>query len=278
MQKKVAFQGSIGAYSSIAARAFFEARGEVISLVGLDTFRSTMDSVRDGDADFGMLPIENTTAGSILEVYDLLGEMDLPIIGEKVQRVEHCLITLHEMPLDNIKVVLSHPQALLQCSDFLRTLSGCKAVSFTDTAMSVEKILHDNDETQAAIASEQAASLHGLHIARKDIANQRENFTRFFVVAREAHVQEVGVACKVSIVFTTQNEAGALVQVLSVLADRGLNLTKLESRPKPHAPWEYMFYADFDGNIAEQNVQDALHGLSARTGFLKVLGCYPKAA
>lgn len=272
---RVGYQGSEGAYSSLAAREYFSVQKTKLMLHGYASFSEMMEAVRDGIVKYGVLPVENTTAGSINEAYDLLARMDLKIIGEHVHHIEHCLIALESVPISRIRRVLSHPQALQQCSRFLASLENCEVTSYTDTAMAVEKLVRDEDLLQAAIASEEAANLHDLAILKRDIANQKDNYTRFVIVAREAESYDSRIACKTSLVFATRDEQGALLAALNILAAQGLNLTKLESRPRPNVPWEYLFYVDFEGNVQEERVRNALRLLSSKTAFLKVLGSYP---
>ncbi len=271
----VAYQGTEGSYSYLAARRHFATRNADVQLRGYDTFQEILDAVQDRSADYAMLPIENTTAGSINEAYDLLARTSLSLVGEEVQEVRHCLLALEDVPLSRIRRVYSHPKALDQCGDFLRTLAHCQIEAFTDTAMAARKIRDDQDLSQAAIASEDAARLFGLAVLKRDIANQKENFTRFVVVAREPMRVDPRVPCKTSIIIATRHEEGALLGCLTVLHQHQLNLTKLESRPRPNAPWEYLFYIDFEGNVADQRVADALRALTAKTSLLKVLGSYP---
>ena len=271
----VAYQGTDGAYSHLAAQRHFGARSVDCVYRGYDTFVAMLEAVRSGDADYAVLPIENTTAGSINEAYDLLARMDLALVGEEIQRVDHCLVALDAVPLSQIRRVYSHPQALAQCSDFLASLRGCQVEAFTDTAMAVKKVRDDQDLSEGAIASEEAARLYGLHVLKRGIANQKENYTRMVVVAAEPARYDARIACKTSLIFATRHEEGALVACLNTLAAHHLNLTKLESRPRPSTPWEYLFYVDFDGNLADANVQEAVRDLAANTSFLKVLGSYP---
>ncbi|MBI5863495.1 MAG: 3-deoxy-7-phosphoheptulonate synthase [Planctomycetes bacterium] len=271
----VAYQGTEGAYSYLAAQRHFGPRGGDVAYRGYDSFAEMLEAVRDAAADYAMLPIENTTAGSINEAYDLLARMNLAIVGEEVQRIEHCLLALEPVPLSRIHRVFSHPKALDQCTDFLRELKGCHVESYTDTAMAARKVRDDQDLSQAAIASEEAARIFGLHVIRRDIANQKENFTRWVVVAREPVTIDARIPCKTSVVFAARHEEGSLVSCLNILAARHLNLTKLESRPRLNMPWEYLFYVDFEGNLADAGVQEALQKLAARASFQKVLGSYP---
>lgn len=271
----VAYQGRAGAYSQMAAEQHFGPQGVELSTRGYDSFAGILEAVADRHADYAMLPVENTTAGSINEAYDLLGRMDLTVIGEEVLRVQHCLVGLPGSSLEEIKRVYSHPQGLLQCSNFLSTLQGAEVQAFTDTAMSVVKVRDEQNPSQAAVASERAASLYQLEVLARDIANQKDNYTRFMVVAREPITYDLRIPCKTSLIFATAHAEGALLRCLDQLAKRGLNLTKLESRPRPGVAWEYLFYVDFEGNLTEPNVQNALAELAHHTSFLKVLGSYP---
>jgi len=271
----IAYQGTPGSYSHQASMRHFGARGAEVTLEGHDSFTSMLESVRDGRAHYGVLPIENTTAGSINEAYDLLAAFDLFIVGEEVQVVDHCLIGIEGAALGALRRIYSHPQALLQCSRFIGSLANARAVAHADTAGSCLKIVADGDPAQAAIAAEGAAAIHGLEILKRGVANQRENFTRMVVVAKEQVRVDPRLECKTSIVFATRHEHGALLSALSVLEKYSLNLTKLESRPRPNTPWQYLFYADFEGNIADDAVGAALAELPQHTGYLRVLGCYP---
>lgn len=271
----VLFQGTDGAFSHIAARRFFGPRRWNVGYRGVATFRAMLEEVRSGAADYAMLPIENTTSGSVHDAYDALSHTDLAIIGEEVLRIEMCLIGIADVPLEQLRRVYSHPQALSQCTAFLASLPQATVETFIDTAMSVERIKQENDPTHAAIASDEAAALHGLHVLRRDIANHRENYTRFLVIAREPEPWDRRVPCKTSVMFVTAHERGALLAVLNVLAGHGLNLTKLESRPRPGRPFEYLFYVDVEGNMAEPHVQRALDEIAGLTRSLKIFGSYP---
>jgi chorismate mutase/prephenate dehydratase len=271
----VLFQGSEGAFSHIAGRRFFGPRQSNVTYRGVQTFRAMLEEVRSGTADYAMLPIENTTSGSVHDAYDALSHTDLAIIGEEVLRIEMCLIGIAEVPLESLRRIYSHPQALSQCTAFLASLPHATVETFVDTAMSVERIKQENDPTHAAIASAEAAALHGLHVLRRDIANHRENYTRFLVIAREAEPWDRRVPCKTSVMFVTSHERGALLAVLNVVAGHGLNLTKLESRPRPGRPFEYLFYVDFEGNVADPSVQRALDEIAGLTKSVKIFGSYP---
>lgn len=270
----VGYQGTDGAYSQIAAERHFADRAELVCR-GYDSFGQLLQAVIDGHIDYAMQPIENTTAGSINEAYDLLARLDLHLVGEEVLKVEHCLAVLPGAQLDAIRRVYSHPQALLQCSDFLSALRDCAVLAFTDTAMAMKKVRDERASDQAAVASERAAGLYGLEILARDIANQRNNFTRFVVASRTPAAFALELPCKTSLILTTRHERGALVRCLNILADHGLSLTKLESRPRPNTPWEYIFYLDFEGNVQDANVAAAIEQLREHTVSLRSLGSYP---
>lgn len=271
----VSYQGTAGAYSQIAAEQHFGPRGVTLETRGYDTFAAILEAVSSGEADYAMLPVENTTAGSINDAYDLLASTELVVVGEEVLRVQHCLVALPGAQLEGIRRVYSHPQGLLQCARFLSQLPDCATQAFVDTAMSVVKVRDEQRDDQAAIASERAATLYGLAVLARDIADQRHNFTRFMVVGRKPIQYDRRISCKTSLIFATAHSEGALVRCLGALAARSLNLTKLESRPRPGKPFEYLFYLDFEGNVVDEEVRNALTELKQHTKFLKVLGSYP---
>ncbi len=271
----VGYQGTEGAYSELAAKRHFADAGRPVRYVGYHSFSEMLEALKAGSIDYAVLPIENSIAGSINESYDLLAKMGLFLVGEEFQPIAHCLIGAADVPVSKIRRVYSHPVALAQCGAFLETLEDCHVEAFVDTAMAVEKVKQAGDATQAAIASEQAAELHGLPILRRDIADHPENYTRMVIVAPEAAHYERGVPCKTSLIFSTTHEEGALARCIGIFAERGLNLTKIESRPKPDTPFQYIFYMDFEGNIDREATQAALDDLEAVTTFLIVLGSYP---
>jgi chorismate mutase/prephenate dehydratase len=271
----VAFQGTEGAYGHQAALQHFAVAQRPVAFKAYPTFKGMLEAVLEGHADRAMLPIENTTAGSVYESYDLLLRFNLALVGEEIVDVRHCLLGLADVPLESLKRIHSHPQALAQCSEFLSTLKHCEGVSAANTALAAQLIRDLKDPTQAAIASEEAGAHFGLHVLKRDIANQPVNYTRFVVVAATPAECDPRIAAKVSMVLATRHEHGALVRCLNVIADEGLNVTKLESRPRPGTPWEYVFYVDVEGHLSSPRMQAALAGLAERTVFLKVLGCYP---
>jgi chorismate mutase / prephenate dehydratase len=272
---RVGYQGTEGAYSEMAAKRHFGPGGAEVSYRGYDTFQEMLEEVHAGGLDYAMLPIENTTSGSVTPAYDLLSQMDLALVGEEVVEVDHCLLALEDVPISRIRRIYSHPVALSQCGRFLGSLRDCHVEAFTDTAMAARRIRDEQDLSQAAIASEEAARLYGLAVLKRGVQDQPENYTRMVVVARKAETFDRTIPCKTSLMFATRHEEGALLRCLSVLAERHLSMTKLESRPRPRNPWEYLFYVDFEGNLADPNVSEAVRALAACTSYLRVLGSFP---
>ncbi|HKL19321.1 MAG TPA: prephenate dehydratase domain-containing protein, partial [Halalkalibaculum sp.] len=246
---RVAYQGTDGAFSHQAAYRHFEERYSEVECIGYDTFEEAARAVEQEKADYAILPIENTTAGSINQTYDILGEGKLHIVGEEAIRIIHCLLAIEEVPIERIKRIISHPQALAQCSHFLSKLHRCKVESYLDTAMSAKKVVEDGDLSQAAIAGSYAAQLYGLEILKRDLANQSKNFTRFVIVSRDEISVDTQIPCKTSLLMTTSHDKGSLISCLRVLEEHGINMAKLESRPKPNEPWKYLFYLDIEANV-----------------------------
>ncbi|MEM1507574.1 MAG: prephenate dehydratase [Candidatus Bathyarchaeia archaeon] len=268
---KVAFQGEIGAYSESAIYEFF---GQDVQPVPCKRFSDVFRYVDSGETGFGVVPVENSIEGSVTQVYDLFLEYDVKVCGEVVLKIAHCLIANPNVALSSIRVVYSHPQALGQCRNFLERLN-CEIISTYDTAGSVKMIKENNMINAAAIASERAAKIYGMNILARDIADNPNNYTRFFVLSR-SDAPPTGND-KTSIIFSTRHVPGALYRALGEFALRGINLTKIESRPTRQRPWEYNFYLDFEGHRTEARCAEALEGLKANTLFVKILGSYPKA-
>ncbi len=272
---RVSFQGAEGAYSHLAARKYFGDREGAMEFRGFPTFSRALREAESGAAGYAFLPIENTTAGSINETYDLLRHTELKIVGEEILEVRHCLLGLPGSSLLGITRVVSHPQALAQCARFLAELPGVTAVPFVDTAEAARHVKEAGDLTLAAIASEEAGQRHSLDILKRDIADQEENWTRFVVVSALALTPDPRIPTKTSLVFSAPHRHGALAHCLNFLDAHGLNLTKLESRPVPRHPWEYLFYVDFEGAQTEDAAARAIASLTAECPYLKVLGSYP---
>lgn len=271
----IAIQGIEGSYSFLAAQKFFTHSGYRLNFLSKRRFDEVVEATEKGEADFAVLPIENTTSGGINEVYDLLLHTTLSIIGEEKFQVKHCFVALDDIPFQKIKKVYAHYQAATQCSKFLETLPNVAIEYFDDTAMSVQKIKEEGNIAYAAIASEEAAKLFHVKILKRDIANQPENYTRFLIASRKPQTIDERIPCKTSIVMATSHTPGSLVEALNVFRKYNVNLTKLESRPIIGNPWEEMFYLDFEGNTASELIQKVLDELGQYTRFMKVLGSYP---
>jgi len=272
----VAYQGVEGSYSHTAARSHFAATQGEVQFHGYRSFAAALEAVVCGEAEVAFLPIENSLTGSITETYDLLSQTNLHLIGEEVHRVEHCLIALKPVPLGLIRRIGSHPQALAQCSNFLAALRDCRVEIESDTASAAMLVAESGDLSRAAIASEEAATRYGLQVIKRNIANQKENYTRFVAVAREAKPADCRLPHKTSLLLTTAHEKGALARCLDALAQHGVNLTKLESRPSLERPWQYLFYLDHEGGLHEKHVDLALRELAKHAEAVRVLGTYPR--
>ena len=267
----VAFQGEHGAYSEEAVRQHF---GATVDTMPCHAFEHIFEAVENGQAEFGAVPVENSTAGSINKAFDLLLEHDLRVHGEILLRVRHCLLTTAGNA-HKIKEVRSHPQALAQCESYMNR-QGYTAVPWYDTAGSAKELAAKPEEGVACIASRLAAETYGLEIVETGIEDIQHNYTRFFVVGKgDAPHSE---PAKTSLVFAVPNTAGSLYGALREFADRNINLTKLESRPRRNRPWQYVFYLYFDGHWEYANCRDALVSLLNRAAFVKLLGSYPPAA
>lgn len=266
---RVVFQGADGAYSQAAMHTYF---GEDIDSFHVETFRDAMGAIEEGRADFAVLPIENSTAGIVSEIYDLLVEYENYIVGEQVIPIQHCLLTVPDASIEDIEVVYSHPQSLMQSSRFLAEHTSWKQISMQNNAFATSKVADDKDVHQAAIASEFAGKLYGLQVTQKGIQNDKNNSTRFIIVTNQKIFRKD--AGKVSICFEVAHESGSLYHALSHFIYNHLNVSKIESRPIENRNWEYRFFLDFDGNLSDSAVKNALRGLREETYNLKILGNY----
>ena len=274
---KVAFQGERGAYSEAAALAIL---GKEITPVPCQTFAEVFAAVEDGGCDRGVVPVENSLAGSIHQNYDLLLQHDLYIVDEYNLRVSHCLIAHPGVPLSDIRRVYSHPQALAQCEQSLRGLDSVEIIAAHDTAGSVKLIKERGLQNAAAIAGERAATLYGMSILRREFEDEKTNFTRFIVLNKTPVIPDAETAssgAKTSLVFAGKNEPGLLFRSLSAFALRNIDLTKIESRPLRGVPWEYVFYLDFLGSTSEDRCRRAVEQLKEMATFVRVFGSYPRA-
>jgi prephenate dehydratase len=269
--KKVAYLGIKGAYSERAAAQHF---GKDMQDVQCSNFADILALVESGQVDHGILPIENSLAGTVSQSYELLTDHDVKIQGEVILKIEHALLALPGTKLEDLKQVRSHPQALAQCADFLKA-HNLEPVSWYNTAGSAKDLAADPVAGVGAIAGADVAEMYGLDVLATNIQDIAENYTRFFVLGRG----EVAPAehNKTSLIFTTKHKPGALVACLQCFAGRDINLTKLESRPLRDRPWEYIFYMDFEGHTEDANFQAAFDDLQEHTAFVRVLGSYPAA-
>jgi prephenate dehydratase len=269
---QIAFQGEHGAYSEVAALEHFGADHQTLPC---HSFDEVFAAVESGTAERGLVPVENSLAGSIHRNYDLLLQFPLVVTGEHYLRVSHCLIGLPGAALQGVTKVISHPQALAQCEGYLRGLSGVRPEPVYDTAGSVKMVKEGGDPSVAAIASRRAAQLYGMQVLVEGIEDNPANFTRFQVISKEP--SDPGPDAKTSIVFAMKNVPGALFRAMSVFALRDIDLTKIESRPLVGKPWEYFFYIDFVGAASDQTVRNALANLQEYCTFLRVLGSYRRS-
>ncbi len=270
---RIAFQGERGAFGDEAARVYFGKQGEAKpEPVPYRSFADVFRSVAAGEVEYGLVPVENSQAGSINEVYDLLRQHDLFVIGEISHPVNHCLLCLPGQQLSDIKRVISHPQALAQSDVYLREL-GVEVVATYDTAGSAKMIREENLHDVAAVAGTGAAELYELEILAHDIQTIKDNYTRFIVLGREPAPRRDGAA-KTMLVMATAHQPGSLHKCLGVLAAQNINLLKLESRPSRQRIWEYVFYLDFEGHRDDPIVRSALADLAGYTIFCKVLGSF----
>jgi len=269
---RVAFQGERGAYSESAVYAFF---GPSVGIKPCRNLSDVFESVEKGETEFGVVPIENSIEGSVNQTYDLFLKHNLKVYGEIIHKIDHCLIANPNTKLDSIKVVYSHPQALAQCGNFLERL-GCDLIPTYDTAGSVKMMKEKKLKNAGAIASERAAEIYGMKILAKEIADNPNNYTRFFTLSKN-DFPPTGKD-KTSIIFSVKHIPGSLYQALEEFAKRNISLTKIESRPTKRTPWEYNFYLDFEGHRQEEKCLEALKGLKKRTVFIRILGSYPRAS
>lgn len=266
---RVAFQGAPGAYSQAAIWKFIGPKTESLPC---ETFEALFHAVLRGEATHALLPIENSTTGSIHPAYDLLLQYSLPIQREIILRIEHALLAAPGAALENIRRVTSHPQALAQCEAYIRR-HGWEAITAYDTAGAARELARSKDASTAVIASEIAAQIYGLQILDRSIQDWQENYTRFFLLGTTP--PPYASPAKTTLVFATAHVPGALYRCLGEFATRNLNLTRIESRPDRQHPWHYLFYVDVEGHVSDAPMQEALQALQSHTTFFRLLGSYP---
>ncbi|MBX4132414.1 bifunctional chorismate mutase/prephenate dehydratase [Frischella sp. Ac48] len=272
---KIAFLGPKGSYSHSAMRRYAANHFDQIEESSCSSFKDIFEKVEKADVDFGVVPIENSSSGSINEVYDLLQKTNLHIIGEISLPIDHCILANKQATLDEIDTVYSHPQPFQQCTNFLEKYTHWKIIYCDSTSSAMETVAKQNKTNLAAIGNKDGGELYGLQVLEHNFANQKENITRFIILARQAINVSDQISAKTTILMKTGQQAGALVDALLVLRNHNIAMTKLESRPIHGNPWEEMFYIDLQGNLDSIVMQQALKELSTITLFLKVLGCYP---
>ena len=266
---RVVFQGAEGSYSEAAMKQFF---GNGIKSFAVRTFRDAMVAIEEGAADYAVLPIENSTAGIVSENYDLLSAFENHIVGEQVIPIRHCLMGTEGTSEETIRRVYSHAQSLMQSERFLSEHPSWQQISMANNAFAAKKVAEDNDPAQAAIASEYAAELYGLKILREGINQSRTNSTRFIIVSnRKIYLKD---AKKISLCLEVLHESGSLYRLLSHIIYNDLNMVKIESRPIEDRNWEYRFFIDFEGNLNDGAVRNALRGLRDEARSMKILGNY----
>lgn len=266
---KVVFQGAEGAYSQAAMKQYF---GDDVDSFHVDLFQDAMNAIETGCADFAVLPMENSTAGIVSEIYDLLVEHNNYIVGEQIIKIEHCLMGLENSKIEDIKTIYSHPQSFLQSSKYLRGKPEINQISMKNNAFAASKVKKDNDITKGAIASELAALTNGLTILERNISDCKNNSTRFIILSNKKIFFEK--ANKVSICFEVDHKSGSLHHMLSHFIYNHINMTKIESRPIEGQHFQYRFFIDFDGNLQDSAVENALKGLAAETSNMKIIGNY----
>lgn len=266
---RVVYQGAQGSYSEAAMKKFF---GEEISHFAVDTFRDAMTAIEEGTADYAVLPIENSTAGIVSQIYDLLVEYENYIVGEQIIPIRHCLLAPEGASMDTIQTVFSHAQSLMQSEHFLSEHPGWRQESMQNNAFAAAKVARERDITQAAIASEYAAKTYGLQILKEGINQAENNSTRFIIVTNQKVFQKD--ASKISICLEISHESGSLYHILSHFIYNDLNMTKIESRPIEERNWEYRFFIDFEGNLNQSSVKNALRGLRDEAKNMRILGNY----
>ena len=267
-ETKVVYAGVPGAFAEAAMVAYF---GENIDGNNVKEFHEVAQMVSEGKADYGVLPIENSSAGFVSGIYDLLERYQLSIVGEQMVQVNQCLLGIPGSDLSKVQTVFSHPQGLLQAKEYLED-KDWKQVSMNNTALSAKKVHDDGDMTQVAIASERAAKLYGLSVLNPQLNISDKNTTRFVIVSNKK--EYVKKANKVSISFALSHQCGSLYNILAHFIFNNVNMTSIESIPLSGKQWEYCFFVDFEGNLSDNEVKNALKGIMAETDEFRILGCF----
>lgn len=269
LSARVVFQGVEGANSEAAMRAYF---GDQVNSFHVESFRDAMEAIEEGMADFAVLPIENSSAGIVSSIYDLLVEFENYIVGEQVMKIENCLMSVKGAKLSDIRTVYSHPQALMQSAKYLEEHREWQQISMLNTAEAAKMVAREQDPSKAAIANSLAAKLYDLEILEPEMCSNAANSTRFIIVTNQKIYRKD--AGKISICFEIPHESGSLYHAMSHFIYNGLNMCKIESRPIEGRNWEYRFFIDFEGNLNDSAVKNALRGLRDETRNMRILGNY----
>ena len=265
--KSVCYAGLPCSYSEIATNNIFPEA----DTCPVESFEDVFLSISDGKAQAGVVPLENTTAGGVYEVYDLLLKHDLSINFSEIVKVEHCLAVIPGSKLEEIKAVYSHPQAIAQCAEFLREY-GISAKESSNTAVAAYDVAQLKEKEKGAICSKEAAELYGLEILLEEINHNKENATKFVAVSKQLIVKKDHD--RIAIVFACPHRSGSLAAVLGIFGDYGVNLTEIHSRPDGRNPWEYLFYVDFTGNLKDDRIRALFYQLNEEMPFVKIIGSY----
>jgi len=271
----IAFLGKLGSYSNLAARNYAARYQKQFIELGCQSFEQVFEKVQNGEADFGILPLENTTSGAINEVYDLLQHTELSLVGELAYPIKHCVLVNDMTDLSQIDTLYSHPQVIQQCSQFIHSLERVHIEYCESSSHAMQLVSSLNKPNIAALGNEDGGKLYGLNVLKTNIANQENNITRFIVVAKTPREVSSQIPTKTLLLMTTSQQVGSLVDALLVFKKHHINMTKLESRPIYGKPWEEMFYLEIEANIHHPDTQQALEELKNYSNYLKVLGCYP---
>lgn len=271
----IAFLGKRGSYSNLAARSYAARYQKQFIELGCQSFEQVFEKVKNGEADVGILPLENTTSGAINEVYDLLQHTALSLVGELAYPIKHCVLVNDATDLSQIDTLYSHPQVIQQCSQFIHSLDRVHIEYCESSSHAMQLVSSLNKPNIAALGNEDGGKLYGLSVLKTNIANQENNITRFIVVSREAHEVSPQIHTKTLLLMTTPQQAGSLADALLIFKKHQINMTKLESRPIYGKPWEEMFYLEIEANIHHPDTQEALEDLKKYSNYLKILGCYP---
>lgn len=270
-KEKIGYYGVKGSFTEEAMMKYF---GDVRAAKAYEEFENVFAAVKDGEIDYGVVPIENSSTGAISQVYDLLYKYDFYIVGEECIKINQHLIGVKDTKLETIKEVYSHPQGFEQSTEFLKKHNDWKLIPFHSTADSVKLVSDLKDKSKAAIASKRAASIYDLEIIKEDINNQSENSTRFIIISKELETNPI--CNKVSVVFSLEHKAGTLYKLLSHFAENDINMMKIESRPMEKGAWKYFLYVDFEGNLESEKVRIALSLIEQSSAYFKLIGGYKK--